>query len=179
MICHNGAANVQAESEDMPKAKTKAEFLRSFREAVRKAALAGSKEIKLLVEQRNLYFGGNMRRVFNIDSWLVDSYDQMVRDKKVVNRRFCLFYSKLQNITAKNLTLKQKKLLGDEAINIANHSQAVGDYCAELSIEMQKISEAMDKFQSSTLLSEGEDFIPDLIDTKDDEHSEDDFSPFP
>ncbi len=162
----------------MAKAKTKAEFLLSFRNAVLKAYHGGAEEIKLLVEQRELYFNSKMRRVFNIDSLLVGSYDQMIRDKKVVVRRFCLFYEKLKNISPKKLTLKKKKQLGDEAINIANHSLAVSDYGREIDAELRKIDEAMDKLKSSPLSGGNEDFIPDLTDYKNNEHSEDDDLPF-
>jgi DNA-directed RNA polymerase subunit F len=157
----------------MSNIETKSSFLESLLFAISEAEKATLGEIEALVEMREAYFGGNMQQILNIAPSLVATYDQMVRDKRVVARRYRVFANKVSTFTAETLTDMQESLLRLEALGVTHHAQAVAEFCDELETELRLLDKAMEQMRSLLDSFGGkEDSDTDLLDNDGDEHSD-------
>lgn len=162
----------------MSNKQSRAEFLSILQQALVEGHQSTVAEIEVLVEQRDVLFGGNMRRLLRIDSALVDAYDQMVRDKRVVARRYQLFASKVASLAAADMTAAKEKMLRLEALSVVHHAQAVAEFADEMREELEKVREAMEQMRKLLESFGGEeDSDDDLLDNDGDDRSDDLYDP--
>lgn len=155
---------------------SKMRLIISLNDLVAKGYLALVEEIASLKKQRDIYFGGNMKKLLKIAPSMVVAYDQMIRDKHIVARRYQIFGQDLVGLEESNMTDSDENNFRLTAMSIAVHSQAISECCDGICAELESLKDSLSGMKNVLeSFGESEDVSSDISDTLDNDEPNDEF----
>lgn len=147
----------------------KEDFLFRLRQALICGRDTTAEATESFLKQRKIFFE-DLKQWLRIDPFLKNAFDQLLRDRKIVVRRYHLLAEKVGRINAEDFGKEQERSIRDEAYQVAEHSRLVCDASDKMLLEMQMLKESLDQI-GDMMESYGGigESTGDMYDTEDDD----------